>query len=83
MDYTLEIIVVPVTDVDRAMAFYSEKTGFNVDVDFSAGGDSRIGVAQLQAPHERRAVAGELERRWVQLGGGAGIAATILALAAV
>jgi catechol 2,3-dioxygenase-like lactoylglutathione lyase family enzyme len=33
MDWTLEVVVVPVTDVDRAKAFYTEKLGFNVDDD--------------------------------------------------
>ena len=33
MDWTLEVVVVPVSDVDRAKAFYSEQIGFNVDVD--------------------------------------------------
>lgn len=33
MDWKIEVIMVPVSDVDRAKAFYSEKAGFNVDVD--------------------------------------------------
>ena len=33
MDYTLELVVVPVSDVDRAKAFYADKCGFVVDVD--------------------------------------------------
>ena len=33
MDWKLEVVVVPVSDVDRAKAFYSERVGFNVDVD--------------------------------------------------
>jgi catechol 2,3-dioxygenase-like lactoylglutathione lyase family enzyme len=33
MDYKLELVVVPVTDVDRAKAFYTEKCGFVLDVD--------------------------------------------------
>jgi catechol 2,3-dioxygenase-like lactoylglutathione lyase family enzyme len=33
MDYKLEAVIVPVTDVDRAKAFYSEQAGFAVDVD--------------------------------------------------
>ena len=33
MDWKLELVVVPVTDVDRAKKFYSEQLGFNVDVD--------------------------------------------------
>jgi catechol 2,3-dioxygenase-like lactoylglutathione lyase family enzyme len=43
----LELIVVPVTDVDRAKAFY-EQVGFNTDVDHAAGEDFR--VVQLTPP---------------------------------
>ena len=32
-EYKLELVTIPVTDVDRAIAFYSEKAGFNVDHD--------------------------------------------------
>jgi predicted enzyme related to lactoylglutathione lyase len=42
MDYTLELIVMPVSDIDRSKAFYSDRVGLNVDVDFSAGDDFRI-----------------------------------------
>jgi catechol 2,3-dioxygenase-like lactoylglutathione lyase family enzyme len=48
MDFTLELVVVPVSDVDRAKAFYSERCGFNVDVDRSFGEDFR--VVQLTPP---------------------------------
>ena len=33
MNWTLEVVVVPVSDVDRAKAFYAEQLGFNVDHD--------------------------------------------------
>ena len=33
MDYKLEVVVVPVSDVDRAKQFYGEQCGFNVDLD--------------------------------------------------
>lgn len=33
MDYRLELVAVPVSDVDRALAFYAERVGFRVDVD--------------------------------------------------
>jgi catechol 2,3-dioxygenase-like lactoylglutathione lyase family enzyme len=33
MDYKLEVVVIPVTDVDRAKAFYTEKLGFHLDAD--------------------------------------------------
>jgi catechol 2,3-dioxygenase-like lactoylglutathione lyase family enzyme len=42
MDWKLEVVIVPVTDMDRAKAFYSEQAGFHVDVDHSAGEDFRI-----------------------------------------
>jgi predicted enzyme related to lactoylglutathione lyase len=42
VDWKLELVVVPVSDVDRAKAFYVEKVGFNVDVDHRAGEDFRV-----------------------------------------
>ena len=40
MDWKLEVVVIPVTDVDRAKSFYSEQLGFNVDVDNRMGNRS-------------------------------------------
>jgi catechol 2,3-dioxygenase-like lactoylglutathione lyase family enzyme len=48
VDYRLELIVMPVTDMDRAKAFYSERVGFHVDIDHRGGGDFR--VIQLTPP---------------------------------
>jgi catechol 2,3-dioxygenase-like lactoylglutathione lyase family enzyme len=48
MDWKLEVVVVPVSDVDRAKAFYSEQVGFNVDVDDSPNEHFR--VVQLTPP---------------------------------
>jgi catechol 2,3-dioxygenase-like lactoylglutathione lyase family enzyme len=48
MKLRLEVVVVPVSDVDRAKAFYSEKVGFNVDHDSAPGGGMR--VVQLTPP---------------------------------
>jgi catechol 2,3-dioxygenase-like lactoylglutathione lyase family enzyme len=39
MDWKLEAIVIPVTDVDRAKQFYVDKLGFNLDVDHLSFGD--------------------------------------------
>ena len=36
MDWKLELVVVPVSDQDRAKAFYTEKAGFQLDVDHRA-----------------------------------------------
>lgn len=47
MDMKLELVVVPVTDVDRAKAFY-ERAGFVTDVDHRAGESFR--VVQLTPP---------------------------------
>lgn len=33
MDWKLELVAVPVSDVDRAKAFYTEQVGFNLDYD--------------------------------------------------
>ena len=41
MDMKLEIIVVPVSDVDRAKAFY-EKLGFRLDIDYAANQEYRV-----------------------------------------
>jgi catechol 2,3-dioxygenase-like lactoylglutathione lyase family enzyme len=42
MDFKLELVIIPVTDVDRAKDFYAEKAGFRLDVDHRAGEDFRI-----------------------------------------
>jgi catechol 2,3-dioxygenase-like lactoylglutathione lyase family enzyme len=42
MDWKLEVVVIPATDVDRAKAFYIEKAGFNLDVDQQSGEDFRV-----------------------------------------
>ena len=48
MDFKLEVVVVPVSDVDRAKRFYSEQLGFAVDVDQATGDAFR--VVQLTPP---------------------------------
>jgi catechol 2,3-dioxygenase-like lactoylglutathione lyase family enzyme len=48
MDYTLEVVVVPVTDVNRARDFYVERCGFVLDVDTTVGDAFR--VVQLTPP---------------------------------
>jgi len=48
MDWKLELVLVPVTDVDRAKAFYSEQLGFTLDVDHHPSDDFR--VVQMTPP---------------------------------
>jgi len=48
MDWKLELVILPVSDMDRAKEFYSDRLGFNVDVDHRAGEEFR--VIQLTPP---------------------------------
>ena len=48
MNWTLEVVAVPVSDVDRAKAFYAEKLGFDVDHDAKISEEFR--VVQLTPP---------------------------------
>ena len=48
MDWRLELVQVPVSDVDRAKAFYTEKAGFNADHDHTVSDEIRF--VQLTPP---------------------------------
>ncbi len=48
MDFKLELVAVPVTDVDRAKAFYVDQAGFNADHDHVVNEDMRF--VQLTPP---------------------------------
>jgi catechol 2,3-dioxygenase-like lactoylglutathione lyase family enzyme len=48
MEMKLELVILPVADVDRAKAFYTERLGFAVDVDHKTGESFRI--VQLTPP---------------------------------
>ncbi len=48
MDFKLELVLLQVSDVDRAKTFYAEKAGFNLDVDTTVGDQMR--VVQLTPP---------------------------------
>ncbi|WP_433857664.1 VOC family protein [Streptomyces kronopolitis] len=48
MDWKLELVPIPVADVERAKRFYSEQMGFAVDHDMCVGGEVRI--VQLTPP---------------------------------
>jgi catechol 2,3-dioxygenase-like lactoylglutathione lyase family enzyme len=48
MDWKLELVAVPVSDVDRAKTFYREKAGFNVDHDHQVSDELRF--VQLTPP---------------------------------
>jgi catechol 2,3-dioxygenase-like lactoylglutathione lyase family enzyme len=42
MDYKLELISMPVSDVDASIAFYRDKAGFNIDHDHKVSDDLRF-----------------------------------------
>ena len=48
MDWKLELVAVPVTDVDRAKAFYVDQVGFNADYDHQVSDEMRF--VQLTPP---------------------------------
>ncbi|MBF6341194.1 VOC family protein [Nocardia abscessus] len=48
MDLKLEVVVLPVADVDRAKAFYTERLGFRLDADFPV--DDGYRVVQVTPP---------------------------------
>lgn len=48
MDWKLELVAVPVSDVDRAKTFYTEQAGFNADHDHKISDDLRF--VQLTPP---------------------------------
>ena len=48
MDWKLEVVTIPVSDMDRAKAFYEKEIGFNVDIDHQMNEDLRF--LQLTPP---------------------------------
>src|SRR5215475_623405 len=48
MDWKLELVIIPVSDVDRAKAFYTGKAGFNADHDHTVSDEIRF--VQLTPP---------------------------------
>jgi catechol 2,3-dioxygenase-like lactoylglutathione lyase family enzyme len=48
MDWKIEVVTVPVSDIDRARDFYAEQVGFEVDIDFRVSDDLRL--VQLTPP---------------------------------
>jgi len=54
MDLTLEVVMIPATDLDRSKRFYGEACGFNVDLDMEVAPGIR--VIQLTPPGSRCSV---------------------------
>ena len=48
MDWKLELVMIPVSDIDRAKAFYTDQAGFNADHDHTVSDEIRF--VQLTPP---------------------------------
>lgn len=55
MEYTIEVILIPVADMDRAKDFYANKCGFHVDLDQEVAPGTRI--IQITPPGSRCSIA--------------------------
>lgn len=55
MDWKLELVAIPVSDVDRAKSFYTEQAGFNADHDYRVSDEVRF--VQLTPPGSACSVA--------------------------
>jgi catechol 2,3-dioxygenase-like lactoylglutathione lyase family enzyme len=66
MDMKLEVVILPVSDVDRSLAFYRDQAGFALEVDYAP--NPRLRVVQLTPPGSAASIqlthaAGELSAR--------------------
>jgi catechol 2,3-dioxygenase-like lactoylglutathione lyase family enzyme len=48
MDWKIEVVTIPVSDIDRAKDFYAEKVGFNLDIDYRISDE--VHLVQLTPP---------------------------------
>jgi catechol 2,3-dioxygenase-like lactoylglutathione lyase family enzyme len=48
MDWKIEVVTIPVSDVERARDFYSQKVGFNLDIDYRVSDE--VHLVQLTPP---------------------------------
>ena len=63
MDWTLEVVVLPVTDIDRSIAFYRDQVGFVLDHDTIT---PQMRVTQL-TPQDRAAPScSEMDLEWTR-----------------
>jgi catechol 2,3-dioxygenase-like lactoylglutathione lyase family enzyme len=62
MDMKLELVPIPVSDIDRSKAFYVDGLGFNEDVDVRPAEDVR--VVQLTPPARRSRGGGSPSTSW-------------------
>jgi catechol 2,3-dioxygenase-like lactoylglutathione lyase family enzyme len=61
MDWTLEVVVIPVSDIDRSIAFYRDQVGFTLDHDTIT---PQMHVTQLTPQGSGCSAMGLVCRRW-------------------
>jgi predicted enzyme related to lactoylglutathione lyase len=66
MEWKLELMAIPVSDVDRAKAFYAEKVGFNTDHDRRVSDEVRF--VQLTPPGSACSIALGTGISWAEPG---------------
>jgi catechol 2,3-dioxygenase-like lactoylglutathione lyase family enzyme len=71
MDWKIELLSVPVTDLDRAKAFYTDKLGFNPDHDVTVSDDVRF--VQLTPPGSACSIMLDLNMTQMEAGSQQGI----------
>ena len=64
MQFKLEVVVVPVSDVDRAKAFYADQVGFPVDVDHAPNEHFRVVQMTPRGLRAARSRSARAWRRW-------------------
>ena len=62
MDWKLELVAVPVSDVDRAKTFYTDRVGFNADHDHRVSDEVRF--VQLTPPGSACSIASSAGSSW-------------------
>ena len=62
MDWTLEVVVLPVSDIDRSIAFYRDKVGFALDHDTVT---PQMHVTQLTPPGSGSRSSSATGRGWM------------------
>ena len=71
MDWKIELIAIPVSDVDRAKAFYVEQAGFNADHDHTVSDEIRF--VQLTPPGSACSIALGIGLTEAEPGAGGGV----------
>jgi catechol 2,3-dioxygenase-like lactoylglutathione lyase family enzyme len=65
MNVNLEVVSIPVSDVERALEFYRDRLGWRVDADIRGGGDVRV-VQMTPTGEGHTSIASDPAFRWLR-----------------